>query len=307
MSENESISIYIGIPAYQDSARLLETLEWLKRNTLMPYLIDVQIEKQSVVLNKNAILTRARQSGAQYIAFCDDDVEPEYGWDQKLVNGLRTATERRKRPFGQTSPLILFPDLKVQFSWVNVFFDVLDGRHSISPQNWGLPNEKAPKVLLECGALPGTCTLFTSEFLETINWEFDDRYPQSQYEDIDQSLTCRAAGFQLLHNGTVSAIHYQKFVHPRSEHDNLDRLIEKWSDRSDLTLIVPVDQKIIERKRLDGERTDRSEKAISRLFVQKFISRCSISDIITIARMFRKCGVRGAKNHLYRMLEQDGW
>ena len=244
-------TVFIGIPCYRESEMLTRTIDFLRRNSTVANTLEAHVAEQSVVRNKNVLLQKARHSSAEYICLCDDDVEPEPGWDAKLIHGVEEVHARTKRMVGQTGPLILFPDNRVFSSWTDVYFDIDGSRGFYSPVGMGEPCREVYRAKLFAGALTGALTIFTRAFLERISWQFDDRYEKSQYDDVDQSLTCREHGFVVLYNGSVSVIHHVTQRSPRSVQENNRKLTDKWISRPELTLVIPPDEAAV-RQAEDG-------------------------------------------------------
>jgi hypothetical protein len=231
--------LFIAIPSYQDSQALQNTAQFIRERTTNTFVLDLEIAKLDVVKNKNALLLRARDSGAKYIAFGDDDVEPQLGWDKLLIDGMNHVQTTTGRKIGQTGPRFLFPDGKVFALWMDVYFDPQQKEHIILPAYFGGDDLPFIQTSIFVGALPGTLSIFRREVLEEMNWRFDDRYVKSQDDDVDQSLECRTRGYSAFYNGNVSVIHHTKKVSPRASEENRRKLIEKWGSRFDLSLVIP--------------------------------------------------------------------
>lgn len=229
--------LFIGIPCYQESDSLNQTLAFLAQRTVGSHSVEVQIAKKSVVENKNALLAKARRSDAEFICLCDDDIEPEMGYDRSLIEGICRARDRGIS-VGQTSPRIVFPDGKIHFAWANVKLRPNAADCELQTPGSGGVGSHLYHVQMLVGVLPGTLTIFSRAFLEKVHWRFDDRYERSQFEDVDQSLTCRNLGFKLLYNGTVRVIHHTRRFNPRADEENSRKLFAKWSDRSDLDMVI---------------------------------------------------------------------
>jgi glycosyltransferase involved in cell wall biosynthesis len=297
--------LFIGIPCYQESDSLKRTVEFISRNTEMPYTLEVHVARQSVVRNKNELLKKARASGADYVCLCDDDVEPEPGWAEKLIRGVEEVQKNTRWRVGQTGPLIVYPDHTIFYPWINVHFNFTAHRHVIAPASWQTPVEDVHRTILEAGALAGTLTVFTRPFLDRVGWTFDDRYEKSQYEDIDQSLTCRSEGFLALYNGTVSVIHHALGASPRSVSENYEKLIEKWLHREDLSLVIPPDSEMV--RRAQEVLFDRSSlwSRIGRF--RSLLSNNLFGRMRTGLTLLRRHGLRGFLNQCrYKMMTEHG-
>jgi len=242
MSEPE---LFIGIPAYKESKSLDETIRFIRERSHVPHRFEAHVAKQSVVKNKNALLRMAKSSGAKYVCFCDDDIEPEPGWDACLLESLQQYQSRTRVSIGQTSPRILYPDGRLFCAWVNVYFDPEKKEHRLSNPGAADLDMEVFHSQVFVGALPGTCTVFSAEFLDRVDWQFDERYEKSQQEDVDQSLTCRSLGFALLFNGRTHVVHHVKQQTPRAGGVNLQRFYDKWAHRADLTFVLPPDARAI--------------------------------------------------------------
>jgi hypothetical protein len=230
--------LFIGIPCYQESDSLKQTLAFLEARTTGPHSVEVQIAKKSVVENKNALLAKARRSDAEFICLCDDDVEPELGYDKSLIEGIVRA-RKRGISVGQTSPRLLFPDGTICCIWINVLLNANSAdKRIVNCPGAGSDDLSLYHVQMLVGALPGTLTIFSREFLEKTDWQFDVRYEKSQYEDLDQSLVCRDLGFKLLYNGCVGVVHHTRKFNPRASEENLLRFFAKWASRSDLSMAI---------------------------------------------------------------------
>jgi hypothetical protein len=223
--------LFVGIPCFEATKRFRRTMKFFQQRTVLPHVLEAHVEKQSVVRNKNKLLERARKSGVRYVCFADDDVEPPYSWDEALVHGMEVAQKQLGIPIGQTGPRFIHPDGSAFADWMDVAFgpkletNFGDGRHSSSSTACCL-----------AGALTGTLSIFSAAFLDSISWAFDDRYERSQWEDIDQSLTCRDKGFALLYNGRVAVMHYCERIAPRHARENLNKIVTKWGERHDLSM-----------------------------------------------------------------------
>lgn len=229
-------SLFIGIPCYQERPILRQTVDFLKSRTATPHQLEVNIAKQSVVKNKNALLAKAKASGAEYICLCDDDIEPPSGWDVKLIDAMKEYTEKCGKQVGQTSPQIIYPDGNVFCAWINMDLNVRDPNASVDvAQN---ANGMTPEIYQSTGlvgGVAGTLTIFHRDFLNSVEWHFDDRYERSQFEDNDQSLSCRDLGFQVLYVGECAVRHFVSPTrNPRARSENLQKLFDKWHGREDL-------------------------------------------------------------------------
>ncbi len=229
--------LFIGIPCYQESEMLHRTVRAIERTSEWPHHLEVHIAPQSVVKNKNALLAKTRTLQPRYVAFCDDDIEPEQGWDRKLITALEYFQHKYGLRIGQTTPLLLLPDGEVFSLWVNITIDPEKKTGQTSSWRYG-PYHSYYRAYGLVPALAGTCTIFTSDFLHQVDWRFDERYEKSQYEDLDQSLVCRELGFQLLYNGYVTVIHHQPKISPRDPERNKIRFFEKWSAKPWLSMSV---------------------------------------------------------------------
>ncbi len=230
-------SFFIGIPCYQATPSLEQTIHAIQATSQVPHHLEVYEAKQSVVKNKNALLQRARMMDAQYVCFCDDDVEPQPGWDRKLISALERLQRRLGVRIGQTTPRLLRPDGRIFSLWVNI--DLTPKGETFPIHNiGGTPDWPYYRCYAFVGALAGTCTIFTSEFLNDVGWQFDEQYEKSQAEDIDQSLTCRDLGYRLLYNGYGAVIHRYEKVSPRDWFGNRKKFYEKWSCKPWISMTV---------------------------------------------------------------------
>jgi GT2 family glycosyltransferase len=280
--------LFIGIPCYQESDRLRQTLEYLRERTVLPHTIEVHVAKQSVVKNKNALLEKARASGAQYICLCDDDIEPELAWDRLLIEKLEEEAARSGRPIGQTAPRFVFPNGRIFWAWFNFFCDP-DLKLSYSyPPGHRWPDHPRFQVVRLAPLLVGTLSIFTRECLDKLNWHFDERYEKSQWEDLDQSLECRSAGYDVLYNGQVKVVHHSVGANPRALYRNRIRFETKWGQRTDLAMIITP----------YGRVRYQSTALMKSWPVNVLIRRRPIDRLIHGWKFFRKHGVR----HYLRML-----
>lgn len=209
---------FIGIPCYRDCERLRKTVDSLLQHTVTPCELAVQVSPQSVVANRNAILKAARSYDADYVCFSDDDVDFSPEWDAKLLAHMGPG-------IGQTAPFLLYPDGSVCTAWI----DIADG---FTPYQVGHKGPEYPEMR-ECWLVPGVCgcvSVFSKEFLDTVDWKFDDQYTGSQFEDVDQTLTVRRNGFSVLYNGEVALTHDPVGGTPRHNAENYEKLKAKWED-----------------------------------------------------------------------------
>jgi hypothetical protein len=294
-------TIYIIIPAYADSSKLRRTVDVIERSTALPFTLDVQIAAQSVVANKNAALKRAALSGARFVAFCDDDVEPDIAWDELLLAAVTRATRHTRRIIGQVSPRLLYPDGRLFSAWLNIYFDPSGGRHRIDNPGHGESDSAVYSAELFAGALPGTCTIFDSRFLESVGWHFDDRYERSQFEDIDQSLTCRWHGFELLYAGSVRAIHHMEAQNPRASVENRRLLLEKWESHAALTWELPGIAHAVERVQIREGAAMRSNRSFSES-AKALFGKNTAHRIVTGCNVLVRSGPQGLKAHVMRIL-----
>lgn len=209
---------FIGIPCYRDCERLRKTVESIQQHTVTECELVAHIQPQSVVANRNEILRKAKEYDADFVCMSDDDVDFTPGWDEKLLARMEPGV-------GQTAPLLLYPDGKVFTAWI----DINDG---FSPYQVGQGGKVYPEMR-ECWYAPGVCgcvSIFSREFLDSVNWEFDAQYTGSQFEDVDQTLTVRRNGFHVLYNGEVCLTHCQQNDTPRHNIENYEKLKRKWEN-----------------------------------------------------------------------------
>jgi hypothetical protein len=296
--------LFIGVPSYQESDSFRRTLESINRTTGVPYTLEGHVAKQSLVRNKNDLLRKARDSGAEYVCLCDDDVEPEPGWAEGLIGGIEQVHARSHRRVGQTSPLFVYPDRSVFCLWMNVLFRIDLGRLDAMSVGCHAPLSDSYRVTMEAGALPGTLTIFTREFLDRVNWTFDDRYEKSQVEDVDQSLTCRSEGFMLLYNGHCTVIHHAQGKTPRSTTDNHLKLVAKWGHRADLSLcIAPEPTAMLRAQALLTTAPDRFWDRLTQMV--SLLGKHPLRRMYTAAKIVRRAGMSGLWNQCRgKMLER---
>jgi hypothetical protein len=239
-------SIFVGIPSYAERPKLRQTTDSIRATTRASHILEVHVEAQDLVKNKNKLLQKARESGAEFVCLCDDDVESTEGWDEGLIDGIRAIEKSTGLRVGQTSPLIYLPNGTIFCSWMNVDFQRYQQKQTVVPVGMHQPDSPIFHCVIEAGALPGTLVIFTRSVLDRLNWKFDTRYAKSQYEDVDQSLTCRKASFICLYNGTVSVTHHTDATAPRDSLLNRELLITKWKMRWDLSLCIQNSQTDVE-------------------------------------------------------------
>jgi hypothetical protein len=227
-------TLFIGIPCYEANRRFRRTIKFFQQRTVLPHVLDAHVEKQSVVRNKNKLLERARESGARYVCFADDDVEPPYIWDRALISGMEVAQETLGIPIGQSGPRFIGPLGGGDGRWMDVL-RAPGGNYTIRIHT----SSSLPTPFCLAPALLGTLSVFSTDFLESMNWRLDDRYERSQWEDVDQSLSCRENGFSILYNDNVSVIHHFAQRSPRASSENLAKLLDKWQARPDLSMPQP--------------------------------------------------------------------
>src|ERR1043166_2706440 len=286
--------LFIGIPCYQDSESLQKTVQAIERTTAVPHELQVHVAKQSVVRNKNDLLKKARASGAKYVCLCDDDVEPEKSWSEKLIDGIEEVHARTHRRVGQTSPLFIYPDGSIFCLWVNVTI-LIDLENVIIEATAARSTVvDSHRAMLEAGALAGTLTIHTREFLDQIDWKFDERYEKSQHEDIDQSLSCRSKGFMSLYKRHVTVIHHTQATSPRSGHENHQKLISKWGHRADLSLSVQPHQGTI--GQANQMLFTRSKNAWNLGRVVALLTKNPVQRIRTSVAILRRAGIKGLIN-----------
>lgn len=208
---------FIGIPCYRECERLSATIESITKNTVTPCEFVAYICPQSVVGNRNELLKQAKAYNADYVCMSDDDVDFTPGWDEKLL-------ARMEPGIGQTAPLLLNPDGTVFTAWI-------DFHPGFIPYQVGCKGQVLPEMR-ECYYAPGVCgcvSIFSKDFLDSVGWKFDDQYTGSQFEDVDQTLTVRKNGFNVLYNGEVSLTHHQQNDTPRHNVENYEKLEKKWA------------------------------------------------------------------------------
>lgn len=209
---------FIGIPCYRDSPRLRETVDSLQENTATECELQIRICPQSVVKNRNELLQKAKKYDADFVCLTDDDVDFTPEWDAKLLSRMEPG-------IGQTGPLLLDPQGKVWSAWI-------DYGEGFSPYQVGMGSDVLPEFQVVATA-PGLCgcvTIYSREFLDSVDWAFDDRYDTSQFEDVDQTLTVRERGFHTLYNGEVSVTHCCSGSTPRNNVENFTKLRDKWAE-----------------------------------------------------------------------------
>jgi hypothetical protein len=300
------VPLFIGIPCYRESESLKRTVAALTRNTRVAHILDVQVAKQSVVLNKNELLKRARQAGADYVSFCDDDVEPELGWEEKLIHGIEEVHQRTRHRVGQSSPRFVYPDGSLFCTWVNIYLSPVGDDHYMFLPGAVEVDAELYHTSAFVGALPGTCTIFTADFLEKVGWSFDTRYETSQFEDIDQSLTCRDLGFKLLYNGHVRVVHHYPKSNPRTIGGNWGRLVEKWGRRTDLTSVIPgTAEALAQVAPFPSQKVLTVRPGIFRT-IWGALKQHPFQRVWTAARVFGKNGLPGVRAHLTRIRLEQG-
>jgi hypothetical protein len=298
-------TVFAGIPCYQESANLTRSVETISKRAHLPIQLEVHVAKQSAAKNKNALLEKAKHSSAKYILICDDDVEPGEAWDVALVEPLERLAARTRQRIGQTAPYLVYPDGTLFCTWLNIYFDPNQQEHGLDCPGWGNVDPALFRTQALVGALPGTFTIFTRECLDSIDWHFDERYEKSQYDDLDQSLACRDAGFSLLYNGLVNVTHHAAHATPRSTHENKTKLLEKWSRRADLTLVIPATAEDIRHaaKMLDPE----YQRSMVGSFTDavRLLSTRPLHRLAAGVRVLRQNGVRGVVAHCKRIMHRD--
>lgn len=209
---------FIGIPCYRDCERLWKTVDSIRQHTVTPCELVAQVYPQSVVENRNELLRSAKAYDADYVCFSDDDVDFTPEWDAKLLSRMEPG-------IGQTAPLLLYPDGSVCNAWI----DIADGFMPYQVGWKGAIHPEMKEVWLVPG-VSGCVSIFSREFLDSVDWKFDDQYTGSQFEDVDQTLTVRKNGFTVLYNGEVTLTHHPVGGTPRHNAENYEKLKAKWED-----------------------------------------------------------------------------
>jgi hypothetical protein len=235
---DSSTSLFVAIPAYQESDSLQRTIEFFRRRTAGVHVIQPFVMTQSVVANKNMLLEAARLSNASYVAISDDDVEPEPGWDEQIIGAMQRVTAESGRRVGQAAPRMILPDGRIFSLWANVHLQSDPSKSWVKPVKFSQPDDAAYRATLFVGAVPGTLSVFSRDALDAMSWRFDDRYLRSQYDDIDQSLECRRLSFEVLYVGDTSIIHHTQQATPRAANENYEKLLQKWSAHPELSLTI---------------------------------------------------------------------
>ena len=208
----------IGIPCYEDTDGARKTCLSIQATSNAEVLVAASTG--SVVVNRNAILRVCKDTNEQYIGFSDDDVEFLPGWEEEIIKAF-SYTER----VGQVGPLCLQPDGKVWSAWV-------DFKPNCEPYQagYGMDVCEAVEQIGVAPALTGCVSVFSRDFLDSIDWRFDERYEVSQFEDVDQSLTVRDCGFAPVYCGKAKIIHHftpkegdKSFINR-----NYSRYLNKW-------------------------------------------------------------------------------
>ncbi|HTU91473.1 MAG TPA: hypothetical protein VMF69_15430 [Gemmataceae bacterium] len=299
--------LFIGIPCYQENERLARTLAFLQERTVLPHILEVHVAKQSVVKNKNALLAEARKWKTDYVCLCDDDIEPETEWDSKLVHTLEQVERRLGTRIGQTTPRLIYPDGRIFNAWINVYIDPIQKGLLLDGYD-GKPDNEVYHTLAIVGALAGTLTIFSRALLDAVDWTFDDRYERSQFEDFDQSFTCRDLNFSLLYNGLVEVTHHTMRVNPRASEDNFAKLRDKWGLRTDLTMVIPASPETVAAVALRQDGTNNyvsQPNIVTRMW--NLVRKKPIHRLKTGIKVLRSSGMRGVRAHVRRIqLESMG-
>jgi hypothetical protein len=182
----------ICIPVYQHSDLLARTLENIRNSHFKAVAsIDlvVSIEKQSVVQNR---LDCLKHTNTDLVLWLDDDIEfQSAGWDLYLLYQM------------------------------NSHKDI--GALGINCVNYTANSLKSDRthgdVLDVCGAV-----MFTRRI---DNVEFDPIYQGSQWEDTDYCYQVRRAGYRVVQNNGVYAIHYTQTRN--ASNNNAAIFHAKWS------------------------------------------------------------------------------
>jgi hypothetical protein len=298
-------TVFVGIPCYQESEKLHHSVATISKRAEFPFRLEVHVAKQSAARNKNALLQKAKESGAKYVCLCDDDVEPQQGWDAALIAPIERLLIDGKIRIGQTAPYLVYPDGALFCTWLNIYFDPNLKEHSLYCPGWSEVDPKLFHTQAVVGALPGTFTIFTSECLAAIGWKFDERYERSQYDDLDQSLSCRDAGYSLLYNGLVTVTHHAAHSSPRSTHENKTKLLDKWGRRSDLTLVIPGTPHDIAHAAAQlklGRGASAIGTAASSL---QLLSKRPLHRLAAAWHVLRRNGIRGVLAHCRRLIDEE--
>jgi GT2 family glycosyltransferase len=116
----------------------------------------------------------ARRSGAEWIAFLDDDVELPAGWAQRLAEDLAACGPEVGATQGRID--VPLPDSRRPTDWER-------NTASLQDADWATADMAYRVAALE--AVAG----------------FDERFPRAYREDADLALRVRRAGWQLVRGG----------------------------------------------------------------------------------------------------------
>lgn len=183
----------ICIPCWENSKKLNETIGNLIDSPVkvtLPVKFIISVEKQSVVKNRLACLSRSKSS---LVLWLDDDIKfQEPGWDHILYEAMLR----------------------------NIKFGVI----GINVVHWQAPTNAATRPH---GEVPDVCgAVMMTRKIPGV--EFDVNYLRSQIEDTDYCWQVRKAGYTVFQDNTLWVLHYNQEVN-RDYINNGPYFNKKWN------------------------------------------------------------------------------
>ncbi len=159
----------------------------------------------------NLALAKTR---AEMIAFLDDDLEVSAGWLPSLKHSLQSD-----RRVGMVGPKLVLPNGRL-------FAADLRYGPLRNPAIWQIDQGQFDFQKV-ADSLAGACWLVKREVFEKVGC-FDEAFFPCQFEDSDFCVRARLAGYAIIYDGSVSAVHHNLFRSGGQNLINRTRFLTKW-------------------------------------------------------------------------------
>lgn len=175
--------------------------------------LNVIYNKSNLGLSK-ALNLAIKRTENDFIVRLDDDMRVTKGWLMELYQQIKDNPKA-----GIVGCKVVLPNNRI-FSadyWPRSLHAVVSGEIDRGQRDY----------IRECDVLNGACYLMRRELIQTVGYFYEGFFP-CRAEDLDYCYRTRLAGYRIIYNGKVKAIH-PLFARKRKEFmKNMQKFLKRW-------------------------------------------------------------------------------